>query len=373
MNIAELPGLYIHIPFCLTKCPYCDFFSATDLSLIPAFLEALDQESRLYRDSFAPFDTLYLGGGTPSLLDPASIEALMKILGRTFTFAPDTEITLEANPDDVTPAKLSLWRDLGVNRLSLGVQSFADEDLRFLGRRHTARKALQALAGARAAGFSNLSLDLMYALPGQTPEAWRRTLEQALEFNPEHLSCYQLTLEAGTPLRDLQAAGRFQPAGEDLERSLLLLTSRFLAGRGYLHYEISNFARSPDRRSRHNRKYWRHVPYLGLGPSAHSFQHGVRWWNFPSVAQYCAALNAGGAPVAGRETLTPDQIRLETLYLGFRTQDGLSLETLLAPTRGPAALAELQRRRLVKVARGRVIPTRRGFLVANRLPLQFLD
>ncbi len=284
MDHLTSSGLYVHIPFCKTKCPYCDFYSVTDATLISAYLAALDAEARLYRDQFPAFDSLFLGGGTPSWLGEAQLAALMKNLRRHFTFAPDSEITLEANPDDITADKLALFRDLGINRLSLGVQSFDEAELRFLGRRHTARQTEAAIDLIRAAGFTNLGLDLMYGLPGQTLDAWLKTLETALSFAPEHLSCYQLTLAAETPLRTPMARrvarGELSLPDEETQREFFLLTANFLTARGYLHYEVANFARQgPQAGSlchyccRHNLKYWTRTPYLGLGPAAHSF-HG---------------------------------------------------------------------------------------------------
>lgn len=369
----SLPGLYIHIPFCKSKCLYCDFYSLTDLSLLPAWLEALQQEVLLYKDTFAPFDSLYLGGGTPSLLDGFQLAAMLDSLRRHFSFYPDTEITLEANPDDVTREKLHLWRDLGVNRLSVGVQSFAEPDLIFLGRRHTARQTEQALEWVRIAGFTNLGVDLIYGLPGQSAGDWRKNLERALEFRPEHLSCYQLTLETGTPLGARKAQGRIKPLPEEAERELFLLTSRFLEEHGYIHYEISNFARGEAYYSRNNRKYWRHVPYLGLGPAAHSFQGGKRWWNHRSLDRYCQALSDGVAPVAGRETLSAGQLHLESLYLGLRTKEGVDLNLIRPQPRGDTMLGELQEAGLIKLHHGRAALTREGFLVADRLPLWFSD
>jgi len=368
-----LPGLYVHVPFCRSKCPYCDFYSTTDLSRIPAWLEALQQEVLFYKDSFASFDTLYLGGGTPTLLDEGQLSRLMDCLSRHFQFAPDTEVTLEANPDDLTPEKLTLLKELGINRLSLGVQSFDDEELAFLGRRHTARQTVQALTSIRAAGFAHLGLDLIYALPGQTARDWVKTLERALYFQPEHLSCYQLTLEQGTPLGSLKARGQITPMGEEAERALFLLTSHFLEQRGLIHYEISNFARGETHYSRHNWKYWRHVPYLGLGPAAHSFKDGKRWWNHRSLEKYCRAPAEGKAPVAESEDLSPPQLLLESLYLGFRTREGVALSAIRRYPRGEAILAELKGAGLVEVRRSRAAPTRKGFLVADSLPLLFAE
>jgi len=373
MSITHSPGLYIHIPFCQSKCPYCDFYSIPEVNLIPAYLKALEQEAHRYREALGPFDTLYLGGGTPSLLTNAQLVTLMKNLRRHFRLLPDAEITLEANPDDVTPEKLRLLQDLGVNRLSLGVQSLDEAELRFLGRRHTARQARRALELARAVGFGNLGVDLMYGLPGQTQEAWLHSLEQVLEFHPEHLSCYQLTLAPDTPLGRRAARGEITPLEEEEERAFFLLTSRFLVERGYLHYEVSNFAREEEYCCRHNRKYWRHEPYLGLGPGAHSFDGSRRWWNFSSGERYGSSLEAGQAPLAGEETLTPSQLRLEALYLGFRTREGVSLDLLRPQPRWRTVLAELRRSGLVRVADGRLVTTPQGMVVADRLPLLFAE
>jgi oxygen-independent coproporphyrinogen-3 oxidase len=386
------PGLYIHVPFCKSKCPYCDFYSVTEASQIDAFLAALDQEARLYRDQFPAFDSLFLGGGTPSWLGEAQIGELMKTLRRHFSFATDSEITLEANPDDITADKLARFRDLGINRLSLGVQSFDEAELRFLGRRHTAKQTEAAIDLIRAAGFTNLGLDLMYGLPGQSLDAWLKTLEQALSFAPEHLSCYQLTIEAGetpapqetpalrTPLARRAARGEISLPDEETQREFFLLTAQFLKDRGYLHYEVANFARQGPQAGglchyccRHNLKYWTRTPYLGLGPGAHSFQAGRRWWNFSSVGDYCSSLHAGAAPVAGTETLTPEQIRLEKLCLGFRTREGVSLETIREKPGGEAILAELTQAGLVRVDLDRVMATDSGLVVADRLPLWFAD
>ncbi|MBI4796669.1 MAG: coproporphyrinogen III oxidase family protein, partial [Deltaproteobacteria bacterium] len=271
------------------------------------------------------------------------------------------EVTLEANPDDLYPEEIRLYKDLGVNRLSLGVQSFNDRELSFLGRRHKARQTVQALEAARAGGFDNLSLDLIYGLPGQRLTDWTQTLEQALSFNPEHLSCYQLTYEPETPLGRRKARGEVAGATEEEERELFLLTSRFLEERGYLHYEISNFARqgeagSEPYYSRHNRKYWRHVPYLGLGPGAHSFQDGVRWWNARSVKQYCQELAQGRAPVEDSEILSGEQLRLEALYLGLRTREGVSLDLLRQTPGWENTLRKLEKAGLMEVNQDRVVP-----------------
>ena len=386
MDHPTNPGLYVHLPFCKTKCPYCDFYSIADAGLVSPYLAALEAEARLYRDQFPAFDSLFLGGGTPSWLGEAQIARLMKNLRRHFVFAANSEITLEANPDDVTAAKLALWRDLGINRLSLGVQSFDEAELRFLGRRHTATQTEAAIDLIRAAGFTNLGLDLIYGLPGQTTATWRTTLEQALSCAPEHLSCYQLTLAAvetpalRTPMAQRLARGEISLPDEEAQREFFLLTAKFLTARGYLHYEVANFAREgPQAGSlchyvcRHNMKYWNRTPYLGLGPGAHSFLAERRWWNVSSVAHYCSSLSAGAAPVAETEILTPEQIRLETLALGFRTREGVSLSTIREYPSGDAVVAGLIQAGLVRVDRDRVIATACGLVVADRLPLEFVE
>jgi putative oxygen-independent coproporphyrinogen III oxidase len=365
------PGLYVHAPFCRSKCTYCDFYSVTDPALIPAWLKAVGQEISLYAREFSAFDTLYLGGGTPSLLAEPELASLLETILQRVSLAPDSEITLEANPDDLTPEKLQCYRHLGVTRLSLGVQSFDDAELRFLGRRHTAGQSREAIRLARAAGFANLSLDLIYGLPEQTLADWERNLATALSLAPEHLSCYQLTVEPGTELARRQRGTALW--GEERERELFLCTSAYLTGQGYLHYEISNFARGEAHVSRHNLKYWRRAPYLGLGPAAHSFDGVRRWWNHRSLAAYCRALAAGEAPVAERETLSEEQARLERLYLGFRTAAGVDLAAMGNCGRESAVFADLQRQGLLRLKDGRAVPTIQGFLLADRLPLLFED
>jgi len=370
---AGTAGLYIHVPFCQRKCPYCDFASGNDLTRIPDWLAALDREMEMYRD-FAPrFDTLYLGGGTPSLLTPAQLAGLLKSIQANFTFAPDTEITLEANPDDLSLAILKNYRDLGLNRLSLGAQSFDDRELDLLGRRHDAAQAQRALDWSRQAGFDNLGLDLMYGLPGQTLLAWQKNLETALNFDPEHLSCYQLTLAEGTPLARGQAAGQFQALSEETAREFFLFTAEFLENRGYLHYEISNFARGPAQKSRHNCKYWNHTPYLGLGPAAHSFRDGRRWWNYRSLEEYGRALDAGRAPLAGEEILTAAETRREALFLGLRTCDGVPLDLVQNGAPREAAVREAIQHGLAEVQGDRFVLTREGMALADRLAVRLME
>ena len=367
------PGLYVHVPFCKTKCPYCDFYSVTSLSSVPDWLEALQRETLLYRDRFSRFDSLYIGGGTPSLLSGHELGKLAGLLSRAFSVSHDAEITVEVNPDDITSDKLAVLRDLGANRISLGVQSFDDRELHFLKRRHTADQALRALDEIKGAGFAKVGLDLMYGLAGQTVADWMRTLEQAVTFAPEHISCYQLTIHESTPFGNLQAAGEIKPLDEEKESAFFVLTSAFLEEKGYLHYEVSNFAKGEENLCRHNLKYWRRVPYLGIGPSAHSYLDGARWWNLRDLHGYCRALAESKPPVAGSETLTHEQVYLETILLGFRTREGVDREIFRGRPGTEEVLGHLRQAGLVRIVEGRVVPTVKGFLVADSLPLLFAD
>ena len=364
---SENPGLYVHVPFCRTKCPYCDFYSVTSLPLVQSWEEGISMEIQASREGWGVFDTLYIGGGTPSVLGERDLALVFENLSRNFRFSPDAEITVEANPDDIRPEKLKLLRSLGVTRISLGVQSLSETELRMLGRRHTAAQAESAMETIRVAGFTNLSVDLIYGLPGQNRDHWAGTLKRAAGFSPEHLSCYQLTFHEETPLGRSLAEGRVKPLDEEAQRTLFMSTAETLEKRGYIHYEVSNYARGEAFFSRHNRKYWRRVPYLGLGPGAHSFQNGRRWWNVRSVEDYHRLLFAGRAPIAGSETLTNDQERLEALFLGLRTKDGVDLITLRQSPGAEELLSRLQQERLVEVLGSRVVPTREGLVVADGL------
>ncbi|HEY3277611.1 MAG TPA: radical SAM family heme chaperone HemW [Syntrophorhabdaceae bacterium] len=370
-DTAPIPGLYIHVPFCATKCPYCDFYSVTDSGGIRRWLDSLGREMEHYAPLFHSFDSVYVGGGTPSLLDGPSFSRLFSLIRRFCNIAEDTEITVELNPDDVTEERLVYYRSAGVNRLSLGIQSFSDEDLLFLRRRHDSRRAIDALKAVGRLGFDNFAIDLIYGIKGQTKERWRKTLDQAIAFGPAHLSCYQLTLEGDTPFGKLAGKGILKPLPESTERRFFLDTSRFLEKQGFIHYEISNFARSQELISRHNSKYWNHTPYLGLGPGAHSFLNGKRWWNFRSLDKYCAHLAQGTLPVEDSEILTIGQTRLERLYFGFRTRGGLPVADLLTDERTSKLLHGLKNSGFLKIRNEQVFLTRKGFLVADRLPLLF--
>jgi oxygen-independent coproporphyrinogen-3 oxidase len=336
------PGLYLHVPFCSAVCPYCDFSVQRVLvSARKRFVDHLVAEMPLASAEWPdprPFDTVYFGGGTPSLL-PA--EELARVLGACrehLTLAVAPWIFLEANPEDVTPEACAAWRSFGVRTLSLGVQSFSDDALRFLGRRHDAQQARAAVEAAQGAGFDTVSLDLIVGLPGQTAEAWRRELETAVALAPGHLSCYQLTIHPRTRFGVSATRGQLSELPEDDQAVLFDLTHRFLADAGFSAYEVSNFARSRGHESRHNRKYWDHTPYLGLGPSAHSLATDAasaapaarRWWNEQRTPKWEKRLAAGERPVEGEESLGPLALAQENVLLGLRTTAGIDLDAFAA-------------------------------------------
>jgi len=374
VKISEVPekaGLYIHVPFCRSKCPYCHFYSIPSLDLIPDWLKAVKKEALFYQGLFPSFDTVYFGGGTPSLISPAALGELLDFFRERFRLSADVEVTLEANPGDLDREKARELRKTGINRLSLGAQSFFEEDLKFLGRRHSAPDAVQAIEAARWSGFENLGLDLIFGIPGQTGSRWQEALTRALSFQPEHISTYQLTPEEGTPLGNWVARGRVRLWGEEEAARQFLETSRMLRSRGYLHYEVSNFARGEERTSRHNRKYWQQVPYLGLGPAAHSYREKRRWWNPASLEAYLDRLREGRKPAAGEEILSNDQMRMESLLLGFRNREGVTMGQLhLTPGRR-AVLSHLMASKKINRQEDRLIPTPQGYLLADNLPLFF--
>lgn len=318
-------GIYIHIPFCIRKCPYCDFYSVTDVSRQDEFVQALMREIRLYQGGSGNFDTVYFGGGTPSILAPEAVGRILETVMQTFSAASDTEITLEVNPGTVNHRSLAEFRQVGINRLNIGVQSFRADALRFLGRIHTADEAARVIGQAGDVGFDNIGLDLIYGLPDQTASDWRADVCRALEFTPEHLSCYMLTYEAGTPMDLARKQGLFRPLADDPAGDLFDLTSDLLQARGYEHYEISNYARTPSLRSRHNQKYWDFTPYLGFGPSAHAFNPPRRYWNHRDLRAWLADLDQGRRPVQGEERLTREQHITEALYLGLRRVEGIDI------------------------------------------------
>lgn len=322
-----MSGIYIHIPFCKTRCIYCDFFSTTSLQS-DAYVAALLQEIALRRDYLGgeSVDTIYFGGGTPSQLKAGSLFKIFETINKTFQVAEDAEITLEANPDDLTSEYIAQLCQLPINRLSIGIQTFDEKELLFLKRRHSALQALAAVKRCQDAGFSNISIDLMYGLPNQTLETWNKNIEQALSLDVSHISAYHLIYEEGTPLYRMLDEKKILPVGEETSVAMFSLLIQKLKQVGFEHYEISNFARD-GLYSRHNTSYWTGKKYLGLGASAHSFDGKSRQWNVDSLDAYGEALRNGKLNAEVEEQTA--QIRYNDFVMtGLRTMWGVDLHGL---------------------------------------------
>jgi oxygen-independent coproporphyrinogen III oxidase len=371
-------ALYLHVPFCRRRCTYCDFNTYAGLeSLIPAYVEALAQEIRRSGQGEA-VTTLFFGGGTPSLLPLASFKSLLSACREAFALQAGAEISVEANPGALDREKLSGLRRLGVNRLSLGLQSAHADELALLGRIHTFEQAAQAVTWAREAGLENLGLDLLYGLPEQTLGRWVATLRAALRLKPQHISAYCLTVEPDTSLARQIAAGKLPEPDPDQAAQMYELAEATLAGAGFEHYEISNWAK-PSYACRHNLVYWRNEEYLGLGAGAHSHRDGRRWWNLASPQTYIQRIQAGLSPEAGSESISPALARGETMMLGLRLGGGVraarfwerfgdELETLYGQE-----LEELVARGLIRWDGERVCLTARGRLLGNQVFMRFLS
>jgi len=375
-------GLYIHVPFCISKCRYCDFVSYPfDSGAVRKYLTALEREMKLYGRILdaagEQVATVYVGGGTPTCLSAGDLEAVLNAGRRFFRFLPDAEITVEANPGTVDADKLTVLRAAGVNRLSLGVQACQEDLLRRLGRIHDFRQAVEAVHLARRAGFGNLSLDLIFGIPGQTAERWRACLERVLELAPEHISAYGLQIEEDTPLGRAVKAGAETPCDEEAELVMFRETIAVLTASGYEHYEISNFAR-PGFQCRHNLRYWRNEEYLGLGPAAHSYRHGRRYNNVEKIDAYADRLAAGEPPVDAAERPPLRTAMGETVFLGLRLIGGLSLEDFAARFGKRAEevfapqIGRLTALGLLEIKDGRLRLTSRGLPVANRVFVEFV-
>ncbi len=321
-----MTGLYIHIPFCKSKCPYCASYSRPlDDADTAAFIDAAQAEilRLLESDFFHRFDTVYIGGGTPTALSGTELESLLKSLGPFILDAG--EVTCEANPESASMDKLSILAVHGVNRLSMGIQSFSDDNLIILGRRHDSSEAVKAFAAAREAGFGNISIDLMYGLPGQTLDSWMEELAEAAGMSPEHISFYGLTLEEGTEYSTRYSGERAKGLpSEDACREMYYAGIDFLAANGYIQYEISNFAKRGFE-SKHNLNYWRHGTYAAIGPSAAGFDGIRRWKNASDIGAYIEAVAAGRSAVGEEEFLTKEQLISEELMLGLRLMEGIRL------------------------------------------------
>lgn len=323
-----MAGIYIHIPFCKRRCIYCDFFSTTQSEKKADYVHALVRELEMRKDYVGneEIETIYLGGGTPSQLSQEELEEIFTYIYKVYKVTLDAEITLEANPDDLTPEYVSMLRKLPINRISMGIQTFQEETLKLLHRRHTAQQAIEAFKRCREAGFKNISIDLMYGLPGETLETWKQDLQQAIDLHPEHISAYHLIYEEDTALWKLREEHQVEEADEDLSLTLFCTLIDELTRAGYQHYEISNFC-LPGLHSRHNSSYWTGKKYLGCGPSAHSFNGVSRQWNVASLSAYIDGIRQR------KPDFEVEELDLYTRYNDFvltsiRTCWGMSLSHL---------------------------------------------
>ena len=368
-----MAGIYLHIPFCRQACFYCDFHFSTNLKPKKALLEALHKEASLQQHYLLDeaVETIYFGGGTPSLLQTAEIADILTHLGKLFQVTPQAEITLEANPDDLTEEKLLSLRQAGINRLSIGIQTFAEPVLQGLNRAHNAEQARACVPLARAAGFDNISIDLMYGLPGQTNELWRQDLDLALALRPEHLSAYCLTIEPQTAFGRWTAKGQLKPPGEEVGEAHYLMLTEALQQAGYEHYEVSNFC-LPGYHSRHNTAYWLQKRYLGLGPGAHSYNLQSRQYNIRNNALYIKKLQQGEMPNDSEALSRQDHIN-EYLMTGLRTSWGIDLQYLEKQwehnllQEHQRYLEEMQEKKQARIEDNRLILTEEGRLLADEI------
>ncbi|HEY3297988.1 MAG TPA: radical SAM family heme chaperone HemW [Armatimonadota bacterium] len=378
-------SIYVHIPFCVSKCLYCDFTSYPGKDhLIGEYVEALKSEIRLYASRFpgTHISTVYFGGGTPNVLKPEQLGEILDELKGSFEFDAGAEISTEANPgisggadEGVYPFRL--LRDSGFNRLSLGIQSFNDDELRLLGRAHNSAQAVQGFRSARESGFDNISIDLMYGIPVQSLDSWRKTLDDALALDSEHISLYSLTVEEGTPFSAMQGAGKLELPGDDLEADMYEEAILRLTAGGYTHYEISNFAK-PGRECRHNMTYWRNEGYFGFGAGAVSYLDGVRTANISQIEEYIEKVKSGETPAASSESLAARESMGETMFLGLRTMKGIDCRVFenrygISPDGVfGTKLAAMVSRGLVERTHGFIRLTERGLMLANEVFAEFV-
>lgn len=368
-----MAGIYLHIPFCKQACHYCDFHFSTNIEMRTDLIRAMGEEILLQRNYLGgeEVQTIYFGGGTPSLLPLSEAEYLLGIVRQTHAVSPNAETTLEANPDDLTTSKLQDLRSMGINRLSIGIQSFDNSILRYLNRAHVAEAAIRSVEDAQSAGFENISIDLIYAIPGMSSESWKKNIAQAIALQPQHISAYTLTIEEKTAFGRWLAKGKLQPVDEPLAAEQQEILADMLASAGYRQYEISNFAR-PAFESQHNSSYWKGDKYLGIGPSAHSFDQVSRQHNIGNNHLYVRAIREQKIPSVIEALTHSDRIN-EYILTSLRTSEGCNLQTLkqnfdydLIGVHG-TYLAELRNRNLVILQPPRLLLTEAGKLLADRI------
>lgn len=326
-NQDQMAGIYIHIPFCRKACHYCNFHFSTSLGRAEAVVTSILKEISLRSsESRAEIQTIYFGGGTPSILEPETINKMLQAIKAHYAVSNDAEITLEANPDDITAEKAKAWKHMGINRFSIGVQSFADENLQWMNRAHDAQQSIKCINTIREAGFENFSIDLIYGTPGQTQEGWIKDLEKAIELKIPHLSCYALTVEEGTALHHMIGTGKKEKISADEQAERFEALVQLSSAAGYVHYEISNLA-LPGKESKHNSAYWESRPYLGFGPSAHSFSGTKRSWNIADNLKYIESIEAGVLPFEEETLRETDQLN-EYIMTSLRSINGMQKDII---------------------------------------------
>lgn len=379
-------GLYAHIPFCRAKCRYCNFVSFTaGEEEMASYLKDLKREGKIYarhirnlpRYRTLSLGSLYLGGGTPTCLTGGQLFDLLHFLREEFPLNKNAEITVEGNPGTLDPEKLKILIEAGCSRLSLGVQSFLDRDLKVLGRIHTAGDVYNTYESARRAGFKNISLDLMYGLPGQSLKQWKENLRQLVSLEPEHISLYQLNLEQGTPFYELYSRGQLTEFNNETAYEMYRETMEFLGSRGYLHYEISNFAR-PGRESRHNRLYWQNEEYIGLGLGASGYLEEVRYTNLAEFPSYRESLDRGMRPVGETEHITGPLLLSEAMFLGLRLLEGINkaeffqrYHVQVGEVYGKT-IARLKKKGFLRESETHLALSREGLFIANEVFAEFV-
>jgi len=362
-------ALYLHIPFCRRKCGYCDFYSSVDLDHIDRFVEALFLEMARYSGPITDslYQSLYLGGGSPSLLQSRQICQIIHEVKKRFRFSSQPEWSIEVNPGTVDSEKLNTYIDLGFNRLSIGAQSFRQQELDLLERIHCPGDIKKTVQMARSAGFQNIGVDLIFGLPEQTLRDWKISLNVCLDLEPEHISAYALTWSENTPLGRLILQGAVSAPDDERVSDQFLKTHDCLCEHGYVHYEISNYAKS-GYECRHNWQYWKGTPYLGLGPSAHSFWKRQRWWNIADVDQYCDRLENGASPIDSRELLSEQELKREKIALGLRTILGIPINDFIQKD----YLKILSAEGLAEFQENRWKLTPRGMLLADEIAVKLV-
>lgn len=378
-----MAGIYLHIPFCKQACHYCNFHFSTSLQLKNDFLEALLKEIQLQKDYLGreTAETIYFGGGTPSLLHPDELKTILDALNKVFTISNKAEITLEANPDDfdidINSGHLAGWRKAGINRLSIGIQSFREQDLRWMNRAHTAMQATDSIKLSQDAGYDNLTIDLIYGAPTLPDEAWQQNVQEAISLNIPHLSCYALTVEEGTALASHIKKNKTLPVNTDDQARQFMLLINWLEKAGYEHYEISNFA-LPGKRSQHNSSYWQGKHYVGLGPSAHSFNGNSRQWNISNNALYIQSLKNNTLSFE-KEELTATQQLNEYIMTRLRTMEGINMQYVTgrfgksAGTRLETASRKYIDNKTMLIQNDHLRLTKEGKLFADRIAAELFN